>query len=658
MAAEAKWSPVSPEELADAKPKIDPEAGAEILLRETVINHNGLSDMDSRHYVRAKIYSTRGIEDFAKIEIPYDNQNRISQIAARTIKPDGTILELNPKEIFDREVVKVGQNRYKVKSFAPPGIEPGAIVEYRYTEHSSEWTYFITMPFQSNLGARKVVYRYSPAGGFADHVYLRTLFLKFTKAPSAEQDKNGYYIYEQTNLPAAKEEPFSPPQISTHAFVLLYYTTEKGSAPELFWKNVGIDLYKTQQKTARPNKAIRVLVEQLITGSADETEKLRKLDAYCRTKIKNRDLGSSGFTAKQLAKLGDNENAADTLKAGSGTSYDINILFAAMASAAGLDARLTRCNRRDLILFDPHVTEFFMAPDTVVAVKLQNQWHYFDPGDTYLPFGFLNWRDSSTVRVMADATDSKPELGYSESDKDNLRIRTARLSLDSEGTLEGDVTLTYQGQPDAQIKDAIDLMTGDELETYFKKDVQEHLKLAELSQLQVENAKNPLVPLKVSYHLHVPEYADHSGTRLFFQPAVFQKNIPPLFSSSTRETDIIFHYPYQEKDEIHVTLPEGWSLEQATLPQDLKIEPLGSYDAKILYSGARNEIIYRRDFNLKAIHGGPKSYGFVRNAFEMLHDRDAHTLTLRKKAPVSDQRAAVSDPGASTPPAANNPLQK
>ena len=130
----AKWQPVDPAELADTKPQVDPEAGAEILLREVVIHHNEIDEFVRTYYVRAKIYNQRGLEEFAKVELAYDKKTTVRDIAARTIKPDGTILELGKKDVYDRVVVKAGSERVNVKSFAPAGLEVGAIVEYSYTE--------------------------------------------------------------------------------------------------------------------------------------------------------------------------------------------------------------------------------------------------------------------------------------------------------------------------------------------------------------------------------------------------------------------------------------------------------------------------------------------------------------------------------------------
>ena len=155
----AGWDPVSKEELAESKPKVDPDAGAEILYRKVIMDHSSDAWWVDSHYVRAKIFTSKGVNDFAKIDIEYGSASQVTGVAARTIKPDGTTEDLNPKDIYDREIIKFGSERRKVKSFALPALEPGVVVEYRYTVKNNDPGYFTRIYFQSAFPARKVTFK-------------------------------------------------------------------------------------------------------------------------------------------------------------------------------------------------------------------------------------------------------------------------------------------------------------------------------------------------------------------------------------------------------------------------------------------------------------------------------------------------------------------
>jgi len=147
----ARWEPIPADELATDKPRIDPEAGAEILFRETIITHEEVNRFVYEHRIRAKIFSDRGIEHFAKIDLAYDHESEIRDIAVRTVTPAGQTLELTKKDIYDREVSRTGKKRLNVRSFSPAGLQPGAIIEYTYTEIRDGWRWYVQMYFQGEL---------------------------------------------------------------------------------------------------------------------------------------------------------------------------------------------------------------------------------------------------------------------------------------------------------------------------------------------------------------------------------------------------------------------------------------------------------------------------------------------------------------------------
>jgi hypothetical protein len=79
-----------------------------------------------QHYVRIKIFTENGRDKHSKMDIPYISGVKIKDIAARTIKADGSIVELAKEDIIEKTVVKVSGLKLRTKTFAFPGIEPGA----------------------------------------------------------------------------------------------------------------------------------------------------------------------------------------------------------------------------------------------------------------------------------------------------------------------------------------------------------------------------------------------------------------------------------------------------------------------------------------------------------------------------------------------------
>jgi len=137
-AAGEDWKPVDAAELALKSPVVEKEADAEGLFWEVKIDDNPDGNLIFNHYLRVKVFTERGRESQSKIDLPYGKlyggEVKIEDIAARTIKPDGSIVELNKKDIFERTIVKTSGLKVKAKSFAMPAVEPGCIIEYRWRE--------------------------------------------------------------------------------------------------------------------------------------------------------------------------------------------------------------------------------------------------------------------------------------------------------------------------------------------------------------------------------------------------------------------------------------------------------------------------------------------------------------------------------------------
>ena len=104
----ADWRPVNAPELAQKTPRVDPAADAEAIFWDIRLKtglRGAISPLAMNHYIRIKIFTDLGREKYATVEIPRYGKRFISDVAGRTIKPDGTIIDLKKDAIY-RELVK------------------------------------------------------------------------------------------------------------------------------------------------------------------------------------------------------------------------------------------------------------------------------------------------------------------------------------------------------------------------------------------------------------------------------------------------------------------------------------------------------------------------------------------------------------------------
>src|SRR3984885_511639 len=130
------FQPVSPEELKMTSEPKAPGAPAIILYRQVDRDDRGNTAHEDV-YFRIKILTEEG-RKYADIEIPFwKEQSNIGNIHARTIDPNGTIVNFTGKA-FDKSIVKARGVKYMAKTFTLPDVQIGSILEYYYTTDFSE----------------------------------------------------------------------------------------------------------------------------------------------------------------------------------------------------------------------------------------------------------------------------------------------------------------------------------------------------------------------------------------------------------------------------------------------------------------------------------------------------------------------------------------
>jgi Domain of Unknown Function with PDB structure (DUF3857)/Transglutaminase-like superfamily len=633
------WRVVDPAELALKTSTVEKDADAEALFWDVRVD-DSTEDLALSHYIRIKIFTERGKETQSKVQIPFGKifgeETRIRDIAARTIKPDGTIVELKKEDIFESTQVKVTGAKVKVKSFAMPGIEPGAIIEYRWREERLKtWANRMHLDYQRDVPIQRVTYYLKPspnvAGAFRVQMFNGTL-------PPAQKDKDGFYGFTLTNVPAFHEEPRMPPENQVREWLFVYYSRYEKLDPDRYWRDHAKWMYEQSRDALKVNDEVRHAATEAVGDAGTPAEKLRRIFDYCRSKIKNVNDPALGLTAEERAKVKENKTPSDTLRRGIGTGDEIDALFAALCISAGFDARLTAVSDRGHIFFKADFADSYFLRNLNVAVKVGDEWDLFNPASLYVPFGMLPWREEGLDALLADAKETKWVRTPQSLPEKSLEKRSGKFTLSEDGTLEGDVRVEYTGHSGADMKNFYDEKADAEREKDMTDDLKARLSTAELTSVQVENVTDKIKPFVFTYHIKVPGYAQRTGKRLFLQPGFFSRGVRPLFSTNERKNDIYFHYPWSEQDEITIELPAGFAPDNADAPAPITPELTHGICAQAItlaISKDNRTLVYKRSFYFGG--GGvilfpAANYRAVKQLFDEIQKADDHTITLKQTA--------------------------
>ena len=640
------WRPIGPEELSLKTPVVEANADAEASFWEVRIDDSSSDEMSMSHYVRVKVFTERGREKYSKFDIPFVKGLKIRDLAARVTRPDGSSTEIKKDDIFEREIVKAGGVKVRAKSFAVPNIEPGVIVEYRYREViDGGAAKGMKLLFQRDIPIQNITYYYKPYRS-AEPSYQSYNFndTKFVK------DQKGYWVATRKNVPSFREEPRMPPEDMVRPYMRLTglglnvtsvsefavsFTVKDPSNPSRYWGAVGSQYVPIVKAMTKSNSDIKKLAEELTAGVSTPEEKLRKIYEYCQTQIRNTTFDPS-LTDEDRRKLPKTESVADILKRKQGSGQYVDMLFGAIASAAGFETRLAMTSDRSEMFFHPDMTNEKLIHPAAIAVKVGDEWRYYNPGLAFLPYGMLVWYEEATWALLIDdkTGGSWQNTPMSPHEKSRAR-RTGDFKLLEDGTLEGVATIEYSGHPALVYR----LENYDEsiskLEENLKDELKERFSTAEISDIKIENLTDSSKPLIHRYKVKIPNYSQKTGKRLFLQPGFFEYGVDALFSSTTRKYDVFFRYPWSEADKVMIHIPDGFELDNADAPAPLTdSQGIGSLKIDISIDKGKNMLIYDRKFYFG---GGNNTlfpvaaYAAVKGLFDGFQKAETHTVTLKQQ---------------------------
>ncbi|MEP6925445.1 MAG: DUF3857 and transglutaminase domain-containing protein [Pyrinomonadaceae bacterium] len=638
-----QWKPISPAEMALKESSIEKDADAEAIFWEVYLADEadgGEPHTILQHYLRIKIFNERGREQFSKIDIPFGKISgvgvniKIKNIAARTTKSDGSTVELKADDVFEREIVKGNGVKIKAKSFAMPGIEPGAIIEYRWKEiRGDTLSYYDRISFGREIPVENVTFHLKPLSIPGFPYGMRAQVFNGTNTPFAKE-KAGFYSTSMTNVPSFKEEPQMPDEYAVRPWMLIYYSEDKKLDPQKFWKEHGKTVYENNKTGIKINDDVREATAKAVGDAATPEQKTERIFNYIRNNIKDVYDDVHNFSDADKKKVQENKTPAGTLKLGVGDGTDINRLFVAMLTAVGLEARITNLPSRSDIGFNINFTDDYFMRSTNVAVKLGDKWKFLDPAVRYMPYGMLSWEEEGQPVLISDPKEPIWSQTEASAPEQSLGKRTGKFKLLEDGTLEGEVQMEFTGHLAAYYKEYNDEDTPQQREETLKNLVKRNvLSSAELSDIRVENATDPEKPFVYAYKVRVPGYGTRTGKRIFLQPNFFERSSSPLFQSSTRRYDVQFQYSYEELDSITIELPAGYSLESPDVPGAVvDAQKIGLNEVKMTIKDNKT-LIYERKFYFGKngyLNFPAKSYTALKSLFEAYQKNDVHSLTIRQ----------------------------
>ncbi len=635
----ARWEPVDPAILQATDSTTRPGTDVEILRsihkieEKNAAGYFASDDSEGTVYferfVRAKIYTAKGVEDQGKLSIETDADEMVGRIEARVVKPGGASTELQKSDIFETEVTRKPWEKRKRYSFVFPGLAAGDVVEYRWNTRKSGGLWGIWFLCQERVPVAEYKFVVGQLQNKGQVMWFN--------CPEVKQDIGSEYVLSMRDLPAFEEEPDMPAEREYRAWILIARRYEGLNDKDL-WDYMSREWGDAFLMASKPNGAIKAKAAALLAGVAGDDEKLLRLAEFCRNDDECMNVNWRTSAAKQeaiqkLVKEASFRSAGKTFEDRIGRPGEIGRLFAALARAAGFEVRLARnADRTELVKVNSGRSWAFLDHESVM-VKVGEQWRYFDPGSFFLPADMMAWWNEGAVALQC--SDRKIEFGVipqSAASRSQV-VRKGRFALDAEGNLEGTVEVTLTGHHAAAAKREHWSMSAEEDAKAVQDELNKRLATAEVTEVVWTNLHDNVHPVALKYRLRVPGYAEQAGARLVVTPSVFCVGRPVAYTAEKRIYPVVLPFAGEEHDDVEIVLPEGYALDNASAPKpagDVKGVLGATY--RLGFKPKAHALSYRRDFTLGADGNTSfrlESYGALRGLLNAIHSSDQHSVMIK-----------------------------
>ena len=618
----ADWLPVPPDELSMTSEPQAPGAAAVILYRQ--VDRDDSAGGESQ-YIRIKILTAEG-RKYADVEIAFEkNSESIRGIEARTIHPDGSIIEFDGT-VYEKTIVKAKGVKYLAKTFSLPDVQVGSIIEYRY-RRSLQYGFVFDSHWilSQDLYTRHAKFTLDPYGEFTLRYSWPVGLPPGTDDPRKERGK---LRLETRDVPAFVTEEYMPPENELKYRVDFIYDTDSvvEKDQDKYWKRVGKKWFGDLNRVINRRRAMERAVAQIVQPGDAPEAKLRRI--YARVQ----QIRNVSFEPEKAAeeikreKLESIDDVEDVWNRGYGGGMQITWLFLALARAAGFQADPVLVSSRDSYFFNPRVMNSRQLDTNVVLVKLDGRDFFLDPGMPFTPFGMLPWNETAVKGLLLDKDGGSWVSTPLPPATDSGTERVAVLRLTDTGSLEGKVTVTYTGLEASWRR----LEERNEDETERKRFLEGEIDAAVPAGIDVVLTNRPDwgssdAALVAEFDLKVPGWAVPAGRRALLAVGLFGGAEKHQFEHSPRTHGVYFNFPARRVDDLRIALPPGW---QPTSVPQARSSDLKSLGYSSVAEASKDTLHVRRELSLRTLYLDTKYYGWLQGFYQFVRSSDEEQFVL------------------------------
>jgi transglutaminase-like putative cysteine protease len=542
------------------------------------------------------------------VPVYFNPSLKIKSLHGWCIPAQGKDYEVKDKDAVDRAAndgVLEGDARVRVLTI--PAADPGNFVGYEYEVEEKPFFLQDMWIFQERDPVRESHYSLQLPPGWE----FKVSWLNHPEVQSTSAGNN-FWQWTVNDVKEIRHEPAMPPFQGVAGQMIVTYFPPGGKATNGFaeWNDLGnwINLLMAGRVEASPEVKQQVAV--VTAGKNTQLEKMRAIAQFVQHDIR--------YVAIELGIGGWQPHPApEVFSHRYGDCKDKATLTRSMLHEIGIESFHVVINTQRGVVTRETPAHNFGFNHAIVAIKLPEGLKdpslvatkqdaklgrilFFDPTDDITPFGQIRdaLQANYALLVTPDGGELLP-LPQQPSAMNSIE-RTAKLTLDSAGTLKGDVKEVRLGGRAASERSALMGASKDAdrikpIETLLANS----LSSFRVTHATVTNLQHTDQPFGFDYSFESDHYAKNAGGLLLVRPRVLGNKAFNFFDSKEpRKYAFEFDGPARDVDTFEIAIPAGYEVDD--MPPNVDADySFASYHSKTEVSAG--VIRYTRTFEVKEL---------------------------------------------------------
>jgi len=598
---------VSKEDLEMKACDFEPDANAEVLFDKGDVSF-GMGLIYTRH-IRIKVFNERGKNqgDFKIEYIGVSELEKITNIEAETINLNNgniEVFKVDKKDFYKQRVDRT----YYTLTFSLPNVQPGSVIDVKYTVLAVTASFFPDWYFQSSIPTRYSEFKASVSSQFY-YKHLETV----TQPYAINTDE----VKAMVNVPSLRDEPFMgnrKDNLQHIQYLLGSVVSSTGATTEFgnTWKQIG-----------KAEGNFSDFGQQLNRGLTGERVILDKAKAIKDTVAKIAFLFNEVKNAMKWNDIDDAYTIDGTSEAWSkkiGNSTEINLILYHLLRKAGVNAIPMKVSTREHGKVNPAYPNRFIFNRTVVYIPTDgSNFYVLDATGKYNVFNEIPVPLLNGMGFCIDEDNQKYDMVFLNEVLPVKQMVTINAEIKPSGKMTGNAHINSYGYNRIE---AVKKYKTDGEKKYLEYLLDKDNSLG-ITSLKFENMDVDSLPL-----LQVVDFnQDLTGSDenyIYFNSNLFTSLRKNPFLSESRVTDIDFSYPANYTINGTFKVPAGYKTD--ALPKSTTMTmPDKSISFKRIVGEEDGTIVLRYFLSFKQSIYFKENYAdfheFLKKMYEMLNEQ-------------------------------------